>query len=153
MPRRFCGKNDGMTETGPGGRILIVDDEPFIVETLRFALEKAGYGCLVAYDGEEAMSIARSERPDLILLDIMLPKLNGFQICRLLKSDEAYRAIPIIMLTARTQARDRLLGKEIGADEYITKPFELPDLLRVIARYLPPPIRPFATTPGAQPAP
>lgn len=122
-----------------GGRILIVDDEPFIVEMVRFALEQAGYGCLVAYDGEEAIRIAREENPGLILLDIMLPRLNGFQICRLLKFDERYRHIPIVMLTARTQARDRLLGKETGADEYIVKPFDLPDLLRVVARHLPPP--------------
>jgi DNA-binding response OmpR family regulator len=126
-----------MTETAPAGRVLIVDDEPFIVETVRFALEQAGYECLVAADGEEAMQIARSAEPGLILLDIMLPKLNGFQVCRLLKFDERYRHIPIIMLTARTQARDRLLGLEIGADEYLTKPFELPELIRAIGRHLP----------------
>jgi DNA-binding response OmpR family regulator len=122
-----------------GAKVLIVDDEPFIVETVRFALEQAGYGCLVAFDGEEAIRIARSENPSLILLDIMLPRLNGFQICRLLKFDERYRHIPIIMLTARTQARDRLLGKETGADEYVVKPFDLPDLLAVVARHVPPP--------------
>jgi DNA-binding response OmpR family regulator len=128
-----------MAETERGAGVLIVDDEPSIVETVRFALEKAGYPCLVAYDGEEAMRIVRAQNPALILLDIMLPKLNGFQICRLLKFDELYRHIPIIMLTARAQERDRLLGKETGADAYVTKPFELPELLRVIARYLPPP--------------
>lgn len=129
-----------MEKPPAGSQVLIVDDEPFIVETVRFALEKAGYGCLVAYDGEEAIKIARTENPGLILLDIMLPKLNGFQICRLLKFDERYRHIPIVMLTARTQARDRLLGKETGADEYVTKPFELPDLVRLVARHLPPPV-------------
>ena len=128
-----------MAEIERGASVLIVDDEPSIVETVRFALEKAGYACLVAYDGEEAMRIVRTQNPGLILLDIMLPKLNGFQICRLLKFDELYRHIPIVMLTARTQERDRLLGKETGADAYITKPFDLPELLRVIARYLPPP--------------
>jgi len=126
-----------MSETARGTRILVVDDEPFIVETLRFALEKAGYVCLVAYDGEEALRIAREENPDLIVLDIMLPKLNGFQVCRMLKFDERYRHIPIVMLTARAQERDRLLGKETGADDYLTKPFEFPELLRVIARHLP----------------
>jgi len=126
-----------MGEAERGRKILIVDDEPFIVETLRFALEKAGYGCLVAYDGENAIKLARAEHPDLILLDIMLPKLNGFQICRLLKFDARYRDIPIIMLTARAQERDRLLGRETGADEYVTKPFELDDLLAAISRYLP----------------
>lgn len=128
-----------MTETARGISVLIVDDEPSIVETVRFALEKAGYTALVAFDGEEAMRIVRAEKPRLILLDVMLPKLNGFQICRLLKFDELYRHIPIVMLTARTQERDRLLGKETGADAYVTKPFELPELLRVIARYLPSP--------------
>lgn len=128
-----------MSEAAPGKKILVVDDEPFIVETLRFALEHAGYSCLLAYDGEDGIRMAREENPDLILLDIMLPKLNGFQICRLLKFDERYRHIPIIMLSARAQARDRLIGKEIGADEYVTKPFDLPALLQVIARYLPAP--------------
>ena len=126
-----------MAETARGDKVLIVDDEPFIVETVRFALEKAGYSCLVAYDGEEAVRVAGARNPGLILLDVMLPKLNGFQICRLLKFDERYNHIPIIMLTARTQERDRLLGREIGADEYLTKPFELPELLRMVARYLP----------------
>lgn len=126
-----------MSENARGTKILVVDDEPFIVETIRFALEQAGYGCLVAYDGESAIKMAREEEPGLILLDIMLPKLNGFQICRLLKFDERYRHIPIIMLTARAQPRDRLLGREIGADEYVTKPFDLPVLLQTIARYLP----------------
>lgn len=128
-----------MSDNGAGGFVLIVDDEPFIVETVRFALERAGYSCLVAFDGEEAIRIARSARPGLILLDIMLPKLNGFQVCRLLKFDERYRHIPIVMLTARAQDRDRLLGREIGADAYMTKPFELPDLLREVARHLPAP--------------
>jgi len=126
-----------MVEAARGTRILIVDDEPFIVETLRFALEHAGYPCLVAYNGEDAIKMAREENPGLILLDIMLPKLNGFQICRLLKFDERYRQIPIIMLTARAQPRDRLMGKDIGADEYVTKPFDLPALLQMIARHLP----------------
>ncbi|HWR98107.1 MAG TPA: response regulator [Candidatus Methanoperedens sp.] len=127
-----------MGEATRGTKVLIVDDEPFIVETVRFALEKAGYDCLVAYDGEEAIKLARTENPGLILLDIMLPRLNGFQVCRLLKFDGRYRHIPIIMLTARTQARDRLLGKETGADEYVAKPFELPDLIQAVGRHLPP---------------
>ncbi len=128
-----------MAENARAAVVLIVDDEPFIVETVRFALEQAGYACLLAYDGEEAMRIARAQNPGLILLDIMLPKLNGFQICRLLKFDEKYRHIPIVMLTARAQERDRLLGTETGADAYVTKPFEIPELLRVIERHLPPP--------------
>lgn len=126
-----------MSAAEPGTQVLIVDDEPFIVETVRVALEQAGYRCLVAFDGEAGLRIAREENPGLILLDIMLPKINGFQICRLLKFDERHRHIPIIMLTARAQARDRLIGTEIGADEYVTKPFELSDLLRLVSRHLP----------------
>lgn len=129
-----------MVEPARGVSVLIVDDEPFIVETTRFALEQAGYPCLVAFDGEEALRVVRERNPGLILLDIMLPKLNGFQLCRLLKFDERYRHIPIVLLSARTQERDRLLGKETGADAYVTKPFEFPELLRVIARYLPAPV-------------
>lgn len=127
-----------MVETTSVGSVLIVDDEPFIVETLRFALEKTGYTCLAAFDGEEAMRIVRAQNPGLLLLDVMLPKLNGFQICRLLKFDERYRHIPIVMLTARAQERDRLLGQETGADAYVTKPFDLPELLRLVSRFLPP---------------
>lgn len=123
----------------PKKRILIVDDEPFIVEAVAFALHRAGYDCLEAYDGDEALRKARSEKPDLILLDIMLPRMNGYQVCRLLKFDEEYRNIPIIMLTARTQERDRVLGRETGADAYVTKPFEMDDLLGLIAKLLAPP--------------
>lgn len=128
-----------MVETAHRPDVLIVDDEPFIVETVRFALEAAGYPCRVAYDGEAAVRLVHEAPPGLILLDLMLPKLNGFQICRLLKFDERYRQIPIVMLTARAQERDRLLAKETGADAYVVKPFEFEELLRVIARYLPPP--------------
>lgn len=117
-----------------GGCVLVVDDEPFLVETVCFALEKAGYECLTAADGEEALRAVAERRPDLILLDLMLPKLNGFKVCRQLKSDPGTGAIPIVMLTARTQERDRILGRETGADEYVTKPFEIDDLLEVVAR-------------------
>ena len=128
-----------MPEPGRSGTVLIVDDEPSIVETVRFTLEQAGYACLVAYDGEEALRVIRAHQPSLILLDVMLPKLNGFQICRLLKFDAELRRIPVVMLTARAQERDRLLGKETGADDYLPKPFELSHLLRVITRHLPVP--------------
>lgn len=119
-------------------KILIVDDESFIVETVKFALEHAGYECLVAYDGIEAVKMTREHEPDLILLDIMLPKLNGFKVCRLLKFDEKYKHIVIIMMTARTQEKDRTLGLETGADEYMTKPFEIDNMLRLVRKYLEP---------------
>ena len=113
-------------------RILIADDEEDVVTTLKFTLEKEGYQCLTAYDGKEALDKAKSENPDLILLDIMMPKMNGYKVARLLKFDQKYKHIPIIMLTARTQEKDRVLGEETGADTYVTKPFEMNDLLSVV---------------------
>lgn len=117
-------------------KVLIVDDEHDIVETIRFSLELEDFECLVAYDGEEALLKAKREDPDLILLDIMLPKTNGYQVCRLLKSDQEYSHIPIIMLTAKTQESDKFWGKESGADDYVTKPFEMEKLIRKIQEYL-----------------
>ncbi|MDD3149420.1 MAG: response regulator [Candidatus Gastranaerophilales bacterium] len=109
-------------------RILIVDDEQDIVETLKFMLESEGFECLSAYDGEEALNLAKNEKPDLIILDVMLPKINGYKICRLLKFDAKYKNIPILMITARSQEEDKAIGEETGADEYITKPFEISDV-------------------------
>jgi DNA-binding response OmpR family regulator len=117
-------------------RILIVDDEIDIVETIQFMLESQGLECLAAYDGEDALLKARTENPDLILLDIMLPKMDGYKVCRLLKFDEKYKDIPIIMLTAKAQDADKLMGKETGADEYVCKPFVMDDLVRMIREYL-----------------
>lgn len=117
-------------------KILIVDDEAFIAETVKFALEHAGYECLVAADGIEAVKMTREHNPDLILLDIMLPKLNGFKVCRLLKFDEKFKHIAIIMMTARTQEKDRALGMETGADDYMTKPFEMETMLELVRRHL-----------------
>jgi DNA-binding response OmpR family regulator len=117
-------------------KVLIVDDEVDLVETLRFSLENEGFTILVSYDGEDALNQARKENPDLILLDLMLPKLDGYKVCRLLKFDERYKHIPILMLTAKTQEKDKLLGKETGADEYITKPFEINELLEKVKSYL-----------------
>jgi two-component system alkaline phosphatase synthesis response regulator PhoP len=117
-------------------KILIVDDEPDLVETVRYPLEMEGYQVLVAYNGEEGLNQARKDSPDLIILDLMLPKLDGYKVCRLLKFDERYKHIPILMLTAKTQEKDRLLGKETGADEYMTKPFDIDQLLEKVKSYL-----------------
>jgi DNA-binding response OmpR family regulator len=117
-------------------KILVVDDEVDLVETIRFPLEAEGFNVLVAYNGEDALNQARTENPDLILLDIMLPKLDGYKVCRLLKFDERYRNIPIIMLTARAQEKDKIIGLETGADEYITKPFDMDKLLEKVKAYL-----------------
>ncbi|MGA2464731.1 MAG: response regulator [Thermodesulfobacteriota bacterium] len=117
-------------------KILVVDDEVDLVETLRFPLEMEGFNVLVSYNGEDALSQARKENPDLILLDLMLPKLDGYKVCRLLKFDERYKHIPILMLTAKTQEKDKLLGKETGANEYITKPFDIDELMKKVKAYL-----------------
>jgi DNA-binding response OmpR family regulator len=117
-------------------KILLVDDEVDLVKTISFSLEAEGYKVLVSYNGEDALNQARKENPDLILLDIMLPKLDGYKVCRLLKFDERYKHIPILMLTAKTQEKDKMLGVETGANEYITKPFDMDQLMEKMKAYL-----------------
>jgi len=101
-------------------KILVVDDDRKIVELVRLYLEKDGYRVLVAYDGLKGLELARQKRPDLILLDLMLPGMDGLDVCRILQAESE---VPIIMLTARTTDEDKLVGLELGADDYITKPF------------------------------
>ena len=108
-------------------RVLIVEDEKNIVDILRFNLNREGYETLEAYDGSTGLSLARSEQPDLILLDLMLPKMNGFDVCRSLRDGGC--STPVIMLTARDEETDKVLGLELGADDYITKPFSMRELL------------------------
>lgn len=103
-----------------GRKILVVDDEKPIAEILRYNLEQEGFTVLLAYDGEEALRLAHEERPDLLLLDIMLPKKDGFAVCRELRRTEN---MPVIMLTAKDTELDKVLGLELGADDYVTKPF------------------------------
>ncbi|MBR6162588.1 response regulator [bacterium] len=117
-------------------KILIVDDEPDIVEVLKFPLEANGYECICAYDGETGLKSAKELMPDLMILDVMLPKMNGFKISRLLKFDSKYKDIPILMVTARSQEEDKLIGEETGADEYITKPFKIDEILEKVKKYL-----------------
>ena len=107
-------------------KILVVDDEPTLVATLRYNLEREGYEVLEAADGESALSVARSGRPDLIVLDLMLPGLNGLEVCRILRRD---MAVPILMLTAKVEDVDKVVGLELGADDYVTKPFSMRELL------------------------
>lgn len=104
-------------------RILIVDDDREIVRLVRAYLEKAGYNVLAAYDGENALHILRRERPDLLVLDLMLPDRDGWDLTRLIRADKSLAETPIIMLTARVEDSDKIVGLEIGADDYITKPF------------------------------
>ena len=108
-------------------KILIADDSPTIVEVMRFLLESQGHEVVSASDGIEAISQTYLTSPDLVLLDIEMPKMTGYQVCRLLKSDEATRNIPIIILTSRGQKKDRFWGLSTGADDFITKDFESED--------------------------
>lgn len=105
-------------------KILLVDDEVDFVEVLSTRLEANGFEVLPAYDGEEALEKVKEYKPDMIILDIMMPKINGFDVCRKLKLDQNYKDIPIIMLTAKFQASDVKFGAAMGANAYITKPFE-----------------------------
>lgn len=104
-------------------RILVVDDDKQIVRLVRSYLEQASYEVLTAYDGETALHTMRRENPDLIILDLMLPDRDGWEITRLVRSDQNLANLPIIMLTARTEDTDKIVGLELGADDYITKPF------------------------------
>ncbi|MEN6327378.1 MAG: response regulator, partial [Syntrophomonas sp.] len=116
-------------------RILVVDDETYIVELVKFNLEKEGFKVIVAYDGLGALDMVREQRPDLIILDIMLPNMDGLEVCRNLKSDLNFHTIPIIMLTAKGEEVDTILGLEMGADDYIKKPFSPREMVaRVKAR-------------------
>ena len=117
-------------------KILIVDDELDLVETLRMHLELEDFECLVAHDGNRGLERAQNENPDLIILDLMLPGIDGYKVSRLLKFDERFKKIPIIMLTAKVQEQDKLLGKETGADHYMTKPFAMDKLLAKIKEFL-----------------
>ncbi len=104
-------------------RILVVDDDRQIVRLVRSYLEQSGYATLAAYEGHEALHLIRAERPDLVVLDLMLPGVDGWEITRIVRGDPALRATPIIMLTARVEDADRIVGLEMGADDYIPKPF------------------------------
>ena len=108
-------------------RILIVEDEKNIVDILSFNLTREGYETLEAYDGQAGLQLALEQNPDLILLDLMLPKMDGFDVCRNLRKEN--RSTPVIMLTAREEETDKVLGLELGADDYITKPFSMRELL------------------------
>lgn len=107
-------------------KVLVVDDEKPIVDILKYNLIKEGYNVLAAYDGEEAIKVAEKSEPDLILLDIMLPKIDGFSVCKRLRER---MACPIIMLTAKGEEVDKVLGLELGADDYVTKPFSMRELM------------------------
>jgi DNA-binding response OmpR family regulator len=114
-------------------RVLIIEDEKDIVRLLKYNLEKEGYAAVSAHDGEAGLEVWRREKPDLILLDLMLPKLDGMQVCRTIRQESQ---VPIIMLTAKKEEIDRILGLELGADDYVTKPFSVRELLARIKTIL-----------------
>lgn len=115
------------------GKILVVDDEKPIAEILRYNLEQENYEVILAFDGEEALQLAKSQRPDLILLDIMLPKKDGFAVCREIRR---VSNVPIIMLTAKETELDKVLGLELGADDYVTKPFSAREVVARVKAHL-----------------
>lgn len=111
------------------GHILIIEDEEHIVELIKFNLENNGYKVSFALDGQKGLEMIENEQPDLVLLDLMLPKIDGIDICNRIKNNKNLKDIPIIMLTAKSGETDKIIGLEIGADDYITKPFSVRELL------------------------
>jgi DNA-binding response OmpR family regulator len=120
------GKKKKKKKKEPRDRILVVEDDLTLLETLEYNLGSEGYEVIVAADGLTALEVAREEQPDLIVLDLMLPRLDGFEVCRILRQETS---VPILMLTARTDEVDRVVGLEVGADDYLTKPFSMRELL------------------------
>ena len=118
-------------------RILLVDDEPSIVKMVGKRLEVEGFDVVVAMDGQDGLTKAQAEHPDLIVLDLMLPKLNGYEVCTMLKQDARYQKIPIILFSAKAQEKDEKLGMECGANAYVRKPFRAQELLERIRALLP----------------
>ena len=119
--------------TATAKTVLVVDDEPTLVATLKYNLEREGYRVITASDGEKAINLARAERPDLMVLDLMLPAVDGLEVCRILRRE---MSVPILMLTARTDEVDKVVGLEIGADDYVTKPFSTRELMARIRALL-----------------
>ena len=117
-------------------KILVVDDEPDALEVLGFKLKEAGYAPIFAKDGARAITAARDERPALIVLDLMLPEVDGLEVCKILRRDPGTAMIPILMLTAKASEMDRVLGLELGADDYVTKPFSPRELVLRIKKLL-----------------
>src|SRR5437588_10187053 len=116
-------------EGAVGRKVLVVDDEAVLVETIAYNLEQAGYEVTTAADGASALEAAQRETPDLVILDIMLPEMDGLEVCRLLRRENNTATVPIMMLTAKGDEIDKVVGLEVGADDYVTKPFGRRELL------------------------
>ena len=125
-----------MPDTPAKPRILVVDDEPDLIAVLRMGLQMEGLDVLEAADGTEGLRRAREEKPDLLVLDLMLPKMDGYQVCRSLKFDSRYKDLPILILSARPGDQDKRLAIEMGADDFIRKPYDLKDLVSRIRQRL-----------------
>jgi two-component system phosphate regulon response regulator PhoB len=132
----LCDDFERVIQTTVKAKILVVDDEPDAVELVAFNLRQAGYSVTTAAEGSEALQKARTQVPDLIVLDVMLPEMDGFEICKLLRHDPATARLPIIMLTAKAAEVDRVLGLELGADDYLTKPFSPRELMLRVKKVL-----------------
>lgn len=126
--------------------VLVVEDEPDVVDLLRYNLTRAGFEVVIATSGDQGLNLARERRPDLIVLDLMLPGMNGHEVCRALKSDTNTDAIPVVMLTAKGETHERVKGLELGADDYVTKPFSPRELVLRIQSIL----RRIRTTPRSE---
>jgi len=118
-------------------RVLVVDDERDVVESIRFNLEREEIETIEAYNGEDALAKAKKEHPQLIIIDVMLPLMNGYKVTRLLKRDDACKDIPVIILTAKTGERDIRAGLDSGADKYMAKPFDMAELVSLVKQHLP----------------
>ncbi|MFO7889274.1 MAG: response regulator [bacterium] len=116
--------------------ILIVDDDPLVIKLLHVPLQKAGYKVKVADQGLKALDMVKKDPPDLILLDILMPMLDGFKVARLLKFDKRFKDIPIVVLTSRATEDERKMGEQVGADEFLYKPFRLNQVLKIVKKYL-----------------
>jgi DNA-binding response OmpR family regulator len=126
----------GREETAVPTRVLIAEDEPNIVESLTFILKRSGFEVRSATDGEAALSALRSDRPDVMILDVMLPKMNGFDVLKTLRGEDGLRDLPVVLLTAKGQSQDRRMAEEIGANAFVTKPFSnqhIVDTVRAVA--------------------
>ena len=117
-------------------KILVVDDEPDALEVIGFKLREAGFAPAFATDGAKALAAVRADRPDLVVLDLMLPEIDGLEVCKILRRDPATVSIPILMLTAKAAEMDRVLGLELGADDYVTKPYSPRELVLRIRKLL-----------------
>jgi len=134
--RRRVSPGSGQPARQRLGRVLLVEDEPDVAELIRYNLTKEGYDVILSGNGNEGLRLAREHRPDVLLLDIMVPQLNGWEVCRRIKKDPELAAIPVIMVSGRVEEGDKVLGFEVGADDYVTKPFSPRELIARIRAVL-----------------